>query len=89
MPTTLPTATGSARREAYAATFDAIHLDVTFTVDELTVSPAKPHVDGSEKAACPCARHPSSDLHLSISKPPFMPGRLKASRKDTEGDRRR
>jgi uncharacterized protein (TIGR02246 family) len=39
MPTTLPTAAGQdALRRAYADTFAAIHLDVTFTVDELVVA---------------------------------------------------
>jgi len=38
MPTTLPTAAGSELRAAYAGTFKAIHLDVTFAVDELVVA---------------------------------------------------
>ncbi len=38
MPTTLPTAAGRDLTEAYAQTFEAIHLDVEFTVDELVVA---------------------------------------------------
>ena len=38
MPTTLPTAAGSELTAAYARTFEAIHLDVTFTIDELVVA---------------------------------------------------
>ena len=38
MPTTLPTAAGPALTQAYAQTFEAIHLDVEFTVDELVVA---------------------------------------------------
>ena len=35
MPTTLPTAKGADMRGAHQQIFDAIHLDVTFTIDEL------------------------------------------------------
>lgn len=38
MPTTLPTAAGDALTQAYAQIFDAIHLDVRFTIDELQVA---------------------------------------------------
>lgn len=38
MPTTLPTAAGSALHEAYRRTFEAIRLDVVFTIDELVVA---------------------------------------------------
>ena len=38
MPTTLPTAAGHGLTEAYAQTFQAIHLDVEFTIDELVVA---------------------------------------------------
>lgn len=38
MPTTLPTATGPDVREAYVQTFAQIHLEVTFTIDELVVA---------------------------------------------------
>jgi uncharacterized protein (TIGR02246 family) len=37
MPTTLPTSVGAALTEAYAQTFEAIHLDVEFTIDEIVV----------------------------------------------------
>ncbi|MCV7419340.1 SgcJ/EcaC family oxidoreductase [Mycobacterium yunnanensis] len=38
MPTTLPTAAGPDLTRAYEQIFAAIHLDVTFTVDELVVA---------------------------------------------------
>ena len=38
MPTTLPTATGADLEGAYRQIFEAIALDVAFTVDELVVS---------------------------------------------------
>jgi len=38
MPTTLPTAEGGAMQEAYRQIFDAIRLDVTFTIDELEIT---------------------------------------------------
>jgi uncharacterized protein (TIGR02246 family) len=38
MPTTLPTASGGALHDAYARIFDAIRLDVEFTIDELVVA---------------------------------------------------
>ncbi len=41
MPTTLPTVTGADMADGYRRIFDAIRLDVTFTIDELVVtSPA-------------------------------------------------
>lgn len=38
MPTTLPTANGADMQGAYRQIFDAIRLDVTFTIDELEVA---------------------------------------------------
>ncbi|CAN5197977.1 hypothetical protein BH09ACT8_BH09ACT8_27940 [soil metagenome] len=38
LPTTLPTAVGAELMRAYVDTFAAIHLDVTFTIDELIVA---------------------------------------------------
>jgi uncharacterized protein (TIGR02246 family) len=38
MPTTLPTARGAAMEAAYVRTFDAIRLNVKFTVDELVIA---------------------------------------------------
>jgi uncharacterized protein (TIGR02246 family) len=38
MPTTLPTVVGPALTEAYDQIFQRIHLDVTFTIDELVVA---------------------------------------------------
>jgi uncharacterized protein (TIGR02246 family) len=38
MPTTLPTARGAAMEDAYARTFNAIRLNVKFTVDELVIA---------------------------------------------------
>jgi uncharacterized protein (TIGR02246 family) len=38
MPTTLPTAKGADMQAAYRQIFDAIHLDVTFTIDELEIT---------------------------------------------------
>jgi uncharacterized protein (TIGR02246 family) len=38
MPTTLPTAVGPALNAAYAQTFEAIHLNVEFTIDEIVVA---------------------------------------------------
>ncbi len=38
MPTTLPTVTGADMADGYRAIFDAIRLDVTFTIDELVVT---------------------------------------------------
>jgi uncharacterized protein (TIGR02246 family) len=38
MPTTLPTATGPELAPAYEQIFAAIHLDVTFTIDEVAVA---------------------------------------------------
>jgi uncharacterized protein (TIGR02246 family) len=38
MPTTLPTVTGGALRGWYAKFFEAIKMDVTFTIDEVVVS---------------------------------------------------
>jgi uncharacterized protein (TIGR02246 family) len=38
MPTTLPTAEGADMQDAYRQIFDAIRLDVTFTIDELEVT---------------------------------------------------
>ena len=38
MPTTLPTVTGPEMANGYRQIFDAIRLDVTFTVDELVVT---------------------------------------------------
>lgn len=37
MPTTLPTVTGAGMADGYRKIFDAIRLDVTFTIDELAV----------------------------------------------------
>ena len=38
MPTTLPTVTGGDMADGYRGIFDAIRLDVTFTIDELAVT---------------------------------------------------
>ena len=38
MPTTQPTATAGAMVEAYEGIFRLIHLDVTFTIDELVIA---------------------------------------------------
>ncbi|MDT5074088.1 MAG: hypothetical protein QOH82_3408 [Mycobacterium sp.] len=38
MPTTQPTATGDGMRAAYEGIFRIVHLDVTFTIDELVVA---------------------------------------------------
>jgi uncharacterized protein (TIGR02246 family) len=38
MPTTLPTAAGADIEGAYRQIFDAIRLDVTFTIDELEIT---------------------------------------------------
>jgi uncharacterized protein (TIGR02246 family) len=38
LPTTLPTAVGADLAQAYIDTFAAIHLDVSFTIDELVVA---------------------------------------------------
>ncbi len=38
MPTTLPTVTGGDMADGYRKIFDAIRLDVTFTIDELAVT---------------------------------------------------
>jgi uncharacterized protein (TIGR02246 family) len=38
MPTGLPTAAGPQLVQAYAHTFAAIHLDVSFTIDEIAVA---------------------------------------------------
>ncbi len=38
MPTTLPTAEGPNMQAAYQQIFDAIRLDVTFTIDELEIT---------------------------------------------------
>lgn len=38
MPTTLPTVTGGELADGYRRIFDAIRLDVTFTIDELAVT---------------------------------------------------
>ncbi len=38
MPTTLPTAQGADMEGAYRQIFDAIRLDVTFTIDELEIA---------------------------------------------------
>ena len=38
MPTTLPTAEGANMQGAYRQIFDAIRLDVTFTIDELEIT---------------------------------------------------
>jgi len=38
MPTMLPTAVGPALNGAYAHTFEAIHLNVEFTIDEIVVA---------------------------------------------------
>jgi uncharacterized protein (TIGR02246 family) len=38
MPTTLPTVSGADMAGGYRAIFDAIRLDVRFTIDELTVT---------------------------------------------------
>jgi len=38
MPTTLPTANGADMHGAYRQIFDAIHLDVTFIIDELEIT---------------------------------------------------
>jgi uncharacterized protein (TIGR02246 family) len=38
MPTGLPTAAGPQLVQAYAQTFTAIHLDVSFTIDEIAVA---------------------------------------------------
>jgi uncharacterized protein (TIGR02246 family) len=38
MPTTLPTVTGGDMADGYREIFDAIRLDVTFTIDELAVT---------------------------------------------------
>ena len=40
MPTTLPTVTGAHMADGYRRIFDAISLDVTFTIDELAVTSA-------------------------------------------------
>ena len=38
MPTTLPTVTGADMAKGYGQIFEAIRLNVTFTIDELTVT---------------------------------------------------
>ena len=38
MPTTLPTAEGTHMHDAYRQIFDAVRLDVTFTIDELEIT---------------------------------------------------
>ena len=38
MPTTQPTATAGGMREAYEGIFSVIHLNVTFTIDELVIA---------------------------------------------------
>lgn len=38
MPTTLPTVTGADMADGYRKIFDAVRLDVTFTIDELSVT---------------------------------------------------
>lgn len=38
MPTTQPTATADGMHEAYEQIFGVIHLDVTFTIDELVIA---------------------------------------------------
>jgi ketosteroid isomerase-like protein len=38
MPTTQPTATAGGMREAYERIFSVIHLNVTFTIDELVIA---------------------------------------------------
>jgi uncharacterized protein (TIGR02246 family) len=38
MPTTVPTASGPAMRDTYSSIFDAVKLDVVFTIDELVVA---------------------------------------------------
>ena len=38
MPTTQPTVTADGIRQAYEGIFGVIHLDVTFTIDELVVA---------------------------------------------------
>ncbi|MDH4278581.1 MAG: SgcJ/EcaC family oxidoreductase [Acidimicrobiia bacterium] len=38
MPTTLPTVTGTNMADGYRQIFEAIRLDVTFTIDELVVT---------------------------------------------------
>ncbi|OHU22172.1 hypothetical protein BKG76_16850 [Mycobacteroides franklinii] len=38
LPTAQPTATGDGLRQAYEQIFDAIRLNVTFTIDELVVA---------------------------------------------------
>lgn len=38
MPSALPTAQGSDMQDAYQQIFDAIRLDVTFTIDELEIT---------------------------------------------------
>ncbi len=38
MPSSLPTAAGAEMQGAYRQIFDAIHLDVTFTIDELEIT---------------------------------------------------
>ena len=38
MPTALPTANGADMQGAYRQIFDTIHLDVTFTIDELEIT---------------------------------------------------
>lgn len=38
MPTTLPTVTGAGMADGYRRIFDAISLDVAFTIDELVVT---------------------------------------------------
>ncbi len=53
MPTTLPTATGADVEDAYRQIFEAIKLDVTFTIDELviasdTVAYALTHSNGTQ-----------------------------------------
>ena len=58
MPTTLPTAEGADMQGAYRQIFDAIRLDVTFTIDELEVTS-----DDSAYALDPQQRHPDRARH--------------------------
>ena len=58
MPTTLPTAEGADMQGAYRQIFDAIRLDVTFTIDELEITS-----DDSRVRAHPQQRHPNRARH--------------------------
>jgi uncharacterized protein (TIGR02246 family) len=71
MPTTLPTVTGSGMADGYRQIFEAIRLNVTFTIDELAVTSedtayALTRSDGTQTVLATADESPESNREIFL-----------------------